>query len=369
MGSRRRIAAAAAGGRQRDSTGTGSRAKRRSGRRFRRTLFVAVAGIVLLVPAVGVAFYFAEHGQNDQVHNVGSGLRWSLLALLQDQAPFDAQTATGTALTYAMLIVDLVLVAMGITAVASKLGDFIAGSAVTERVKRSVDDHIVLCGWNSKGTEIIRELRADPSLGATRIVVLASYDAAPFDDDDVVFISGETTAEPDLRRAGIERARTAIILADESNPTASPDDVDARTLLTTLAVETVNRDVYSCVEVLRPQNRKHFERANADEIVVSAEMTGSLLADAAVTHGLSRVVSDLVTNPDGHEFYSFLAPRSLDGHDVGDAVAQVKRDHDALVVAIATGDAEYELNPSWDRTVREGDRLLVIAAAPIVVDA
>lgn len=366
MGNRRRIAAAAAAGQRRDRVVVDRSQRRRSGRRFRRTLYAAVGGIVLLVPVIGVAFYFAERGENDSVHNIASGLRWSTLALLQDQAPFDAQTAMGTALTYVMLVGDLVLVAMGITAVASKLGEFISGSHMTDKVKHNVENHIVICGWNSKGPEVVRELQADPSLGATAIVVLSPLADPPLDEDSIVFVSGETTSEDDLRRAGIERAKTAIILADDSNPSAPPDDVDARTLLTTLAVESIHRGVYSCVEVLSPRNRKHFERANADEIVVSAEMTGAMLADAAVTHGLSRVVSDLVTNPNGHEFYSYVTPEGLDGATLGEVTAQIKRQHEALVVAIATADAQYDLNPPWDRIVNHGDRLLVIASAPLI---
>jgi Trk K+ transport system NAD-binding subunit len=116
---------------------------------------------------------------------------------------------------------------------------------------------------------------------------------------------------------------------------------------------------------LRAENRRHFERTNADELVVSAEMTGSLLAASAVTHGLSRVVADLITHPVGNEFYAVTAPRSFDGKTFGDAAVDLKQTRDCILMAVGHGEDPFEINPPVDRVLRGGDRLLVVARAPI----
>ena len=354
MGGRRRVIIAASAGRS------------RFGRATFRTLVFAGVGFLLLIPVSAVLFYVFEHGKNDNVSNIGSALKWSLLALLQDQAPYDAQTAGGTVLTYLVLAGGLVLIAVGITAVAARLVELVTRSE-RGKVKGSVKDHIVICGWSTKGIEILRELGAKEVEDPRPIVILADLDHPPVDDLRITFIKGVPANEDDLRRAGIERADTAIVLADDSNPTATADEIDGRSLITALTIESIRPEVYTCVEVLRAENRRHFERTNADELVVSAEMTGSLLAASAVTHGLSRVVADLITHPVGNEFYSVTAPRSFDGKTFGDASVDLKRAHDCILVAVGGGDEAFEINPSVDRVLREGERLLVVARGPISI--
>ena len=134
-------------------------------------------------------------------------------------------------------------------------------------------------------------------------MILADRETSPLDEKGITFIRGNPSSGDDLNRAGLEHVSTVIVLADESNVSNAPDDVDARSLLTTLAVETINHDAYSCVEVIKSENRVHFERTHADELVVSAELTGSLLAASARTHGLSAVIADLLTHPEGQELY------------------------------------------------------------------
>ena len=163
--------------------------------------------------------------------------------------------------------------------------------------------HLLICGWSPKGSEIIRELRAREVEDEREIVILADRetDAARREGRHVHPRQPEQRRRPPPRR--LERVSTVIVLADDSNTSNDPDDLDARSLLTTLAVESINDEAYSCVEVVKSENRQHFERTRADELVVSAELTGALLAASARTHGLTGVISDLLTHPEGQELY------------------------------------------------------------------
>ncbi|MBA3552158.1 MAG: NAD-binding protein [Actinobacteria bacterium] len=175
-------------------------------------------------------------------------------------------------------------------------------------------DHIVVCGWSGKGTEILKEIRGRRDDESRRpVVILAALKANPTRDELTTFIAGDPTEEHDLRRAGIPRARTAIVLADNSYPDIDAEEMDSRTLLTTLAIESLNPDCYTCVEVVHSSNAEHFNRTKADELVVSAHLTGALLANSAITHGLSRIVGDLITFPVGNEFYWVDLPPHMVG--------------------------------------------------------
>src|SRR5207237_4673470 len=80
-------------------------------------------------------------------------------------------------------------------------------------------DHIVICGWSGKGNEIVTELRNRGDDESRRpIVILAPLDQNPSKDALTQFLHGDPTRADDLRRASIEDARTAIVLADNSYP-------------------------------------------------------------------------------------------------------------------------------------------------------
>ncbi len=322
-------------------------------------------GVLVVCPLL---FWLFEHERNPDVGAVRSSFAWLVRTLLEGGSVYDITTGPGYAVYYVVEIAGVSLVAFLTGAIASRLVSTVMskGKGMGATKQRG---HIVICGWSSKGAEIIRELRA-PQLDDPRsIVVLADLETDPTREEDVRFIRGDPTDEVDLRRAGIDRADTAIILADESHPAATAGDRDARTLLVCLAVESINPDCYSCVEVIRSENRQHFARTKVNEMVVSAELTGALLASSATTHGLSQLVTDLVTHPVGHEFYGIPAPASLVDRTVGEALPELKHTHDAILVAVLSEGVRFDINPPAERVIRAGDRLLVIASEPPGVGA
>ena len=223
--------------------------------------------------------------------------------------------------------------------------------------------HIVVCGWNSHCSEILRELLGKDLVTKRPVVLLAQMTTDPYPDEDrVTFIRGNPTTTEDLRRAGIERAEIAIAVADSTATASAAEDLDARTLITVLAIESLNPACYTCVEVVKKENREHFRRAKADELVVSAEMTGALLASSASVHGLAALMSDLLTHPEGMEFHRVEVPPSMVGKTVQDIVGSLKTEHNALFVGVL-GTAGAVVNPPGDRKLAAADALLVISEA------
>ena len=334
---------------------------RRIGRisqRFRRAALLS--GLVLFVAPV--LMYTAERS-NPAVGGVGSAYVWLARTLFENASPIKMGTAFGFVAYYIVRIAGYGLVAFATGAFASRFVQSVILRGAGMGTFRG-SGHIVICGWNSQGPEIVRELLSKEVEEKRRIVVLAQLSTDPYPEDDhLPFVKGNPTNADDLRRAGIERAECAIVLADSSATSSDPDDKDARTLLTVLAIESMNADCYTCVEVIKSENRPHFRRAKADELVVSAEMTGALLASSAKTHGLSRLVADLLTHPEGMEFYRVAVPPSLVGSTVQEAVGLLKSRHDVLFVGVFAADAAV-VNPPGDRQLGADEALLVIAPHP-----
>lgn len=325
-----------------------------------KALFAALLILIGMGVAAAVIVYFAERGTNPEVGSVWSGFYWVLITVIDDP-PFATTSRAARMSYYALVLIKPGLLSLVTAAIASRLLQLVLRrNAGLGRVK--MNDHMVILGWSSKGSEIIAEIRRrdDAAENLPEVVLLAPLDKNPSADPMIQFISGDPTQEEDLERASIRTARTALILADNSYPGIDVEDMDSRTLLTTLAVESMNPDCYTCIEVIHSHNSQHFDRTRANELVVSGRMTGALLAHSAVTHGLSKIIGDLITYPENNEFYWIDVPSELDGKTFGDGMSWLKTNHECMAIAVQQN-GSHITNPPSTHPLSTGQRLLVIA--------
>jgi voltage-gated potassium channel len=322
-------------------------------------LLIALLTVVGLFVVASVLMFAFERYHNPAGAGILAAFGWVGSTLVFGE-PWHGTSAGGQTARLMILLLKPGSIALLTAAVTTKFFQLLSRKgAGMGRTK--VKDHIVICGWSGKGEEIIQEIRGRDDEERNRpVVILAPLAANPSRDPLTTFISGDPTQAHDLERAGIPNARTAIVLADNSYPDIDAEDMDSRTLLATLAVESMNASCYTCVEVIHSKNREHFKRTRADELVVSAKLTGALLANSAVAHGLSRIVGDLLTFPKGSEFYWMVVPASLDGVRFTDALQILKQRLDAIPVAVDE-DGTYLTNPPADHRLRASTRLLVIS--------
>lgn len=321
-------------------------------------MFGVVAFATLFV-AIALTVYYAERGTNPEITTLGSAFSWTFLALLQG-TPFRLESGLGKVLEPLTNVPRLALVGL-IVAWLTRRSVELFRKRSAGMIETDLKDHLVICGWSTKGPEILSEIRGrSDQASQSPIVILATLNATPTEDPLATFVAGDPTSMKDLRRAGIERAHTAIVLADRSVPGVSLEDVDSRTLLTVLAIESVNPDCFTCVEVVRSDNEEHFRRTRADELVISGQLTGALLAHSAVVRGLAGVVTDLISHPEDEEFYVIEVPADLEGQTFGDALSVLKKRWDCLPVALGS-DSSYLTNPPAAHVLSKGERLLVIS--------
>lgn len=217
-------------------------------------------------------------------------------------------------------------------------------------------NHVVLCGWNFKAQEIIDELRSDLTGADIPVVLIADLAEKPLELSHFFFVRGEVNQHT-LEQAQVAQARAAIVLGDERVDAFSRD---ARTILTTLTIKTAYPQLYTCVELVDPKNVMHCKLARADEIIVSGALTCNLLVRAALDHGVTRVVSELLSSS-GHELYLTPVPHTSVGQTFIDALQQLKQAHDILIVAIQHADGRLETNPPVAYALQQNDQLYVIA--------
>jgi voltage-gated potassium channel len=263
-------------------------------------------------------------------------------------------------------IVGMVLMVMGIgflgVLTATIAGIFIENKLLENKGMKTanVDDHYVICGWNFSGRDIVSELRADQKCKDVPIVLVAQASEKPIEDKNLTFIRGEIT-EDILKKANVAAAQAVIILADDN---LEPNVRDAKTILDTLTVKSLYPDVYVCVELVESKHIEHCRRTGADEIIVVGELSANLLAQAALDHGITHMITELVSNRYGNELYKVDPTPSMVGKGFFEVMCELKEKHGILCVGVENKrDRTLTVNPATDYHIAEDDELVVISTS------
>lgn len=237
---------------------------------------------------------------------------------------------------------------------------FIEEKIMENKGMKSVDakDHFILCGWNFRGHQVLEELRADPKCRDIPLVVIADISEKPLDDPQLCFIRGEVDTDA-LKKACLDHAKVVIVLSDD---TLDAYARDAKSILNVLTVKSLNPEVYTCVELMDHANLDHCQMAKADEIIVVGEINTNLLVQAALDHGITRVISELVSNRYGEELYRIKLPPDMAGQNFFQVLCELKERYNMICIGIEDQAGKHLItNPSNDYKPGKEDWLIVIS--------
>ena len=172
----------------------------------------------------------------------------------------------------------------------------------------------------------------------------------------VVFRKGSPMVIQDLMMVSAYTARSIILLADAANA----DRADADTLRSVLALKSIKYGLVGHVvaEVRDVDNEPLVKIVGGEEVetVVSHDIMGRLMLMSARQPGLAKVYSE-VLGFDGDEFYVKEWPE-IHGVPFGECA---ERFPDAVPIGIKSEDGTICLKPHFNRRLKPGDELIVIA--------
>jgi len=308
---------------------------------LKRERFFFILGITLVILLGGaISLYLLEHEVNKGVDNLGDAIYWAVISMTTTgYGDITPSTEGGRIIAAVVVVSGLVLLSIVTATVSSVFVERkIREGKGLETVK--FKDHIVLCGWNNNGEEFVEGLiRFAPAEKLHLVLVneLSEEEVESlkykFQERGFRFLRGDFTREDVIARANITQARSAILLADTSGQ-HSLEKADERTILGTLAIKSMAPEVKTCAELLNPENKQHLHRANVDEIVVRGEHIGNLLAGAATSPGLPRVISSLLSPEEENNLWKVEIPSRFLGKTAGELSAYFKKEHQALLIAL-----------------------------------
>jgi voltage-gated potassium channel len=221
---------------------------------------------------------------------------------------------------------------------------------------------VVICNWTDKADVIVRQLHDDSVHDKNPIIVVTEKpEQVPKSTDKayrgLLIIGGDPADREILERADIKTAKTAVILADENDI----ENSDSKSILIQLAIDSINPNVHTIVELLKSSSEMYFRYTHVNEIICLEQLAEKLLSQAALTPGLSEVYMNLLTQSlDTNEIYLEELPESFIGHsyeEVEKKIVSIK-DKDIILIGWATDvekkvDGEVVLSPKGEPIIEK----------------
>jgi voltage-gated potassium channel len=320
---------------------------------------MAALGLLAIILWGSVGILYFEQGKSDQYQSLWDGIWWSVVTLTTvgygDKFPI---TLGGRALATLIMI-------MGLSFFALMTGG--VSSFIIERYKKEensgmdllgIKNHIIICGWNDHGMTVLQELRDLYQDELKHFIIIAEQKPALPMFEQIHFIQGDFTKNEVLHKAQVQKAESVLILADKTNDRHA-QDMDARTILATMAVEKLNAAVYTCAELIASENIEHLKNAEVDEYITASQYTGNLMAHSVKNHGLTRVYQELLQCREGNRIYKLKIPPSCENKPFDECAVMILQQHQAILIGIES-QGEYMINPE-KKKVGAGDQFVYIA--------
>ncbi|WLD92434.1 potassium channel protein [Alkalihalobacillus sp. AL-G] len=198
----------------------------------------------------------------------------------------------------------LYIIGIGLIGVA--IGKVIDGFGMFRRRKEEglltykQEGHIVIIGWSQKARFAIEEIMNGVDF-QQEIVIIDQLGKSPFLHESVHYIQGDPAEEDVLMRANLPKAKAVLLFADDT--IQDPLLTDGKTLLIVTSIERLSPDIHSTVEIMSEAHIKNFRHVKVDEFILSHETISRLAVRSAITKGISKIYSQLMSRGIGDNLY------------------------------------------------------------------
>jgi voltage-gated potassium channel len=224
------------------------------------------------------------------------------------------------------------------------------------RMQQQIDqltDHYIVCGSGDTGMHVISEMLAKRrpfvaiDLNPDRVAKVLEELKSPF-----LYIIGDATDDDTLITAGIMRARGVVCCLHD----------DPENLYVTITARALREDLRVVAKALDMSARSKMLRAGANSVVLTHMIGGVRLVREVSSPEVTEFLDFLLRGEERshHIVEHILGPKSP---SVGKAVrdAPLRKEADALILAIHHADGHFEYNPPPELVLEAGMKLILLA--------
>ncbi len=322
--------------------------KRRSGRGSVSSAIIPILTALTTVVLLGSVFvYLAEHNR-DNINTFWDAVWYSVVTMTTvgygDIVP---RTVLGR-------IAGMFVMLSGISVV-SLLTATISSIFVEQRIMENqglrqikLKGHTIICGWNQRLDGLLQTLDAEAREKREGVVLINEMPPERMEETlsgysnlNLKYVYGDYTKEPTLSRANLKDARAVILIPDMSMTTVPRDD---KTLPAALAVKATRRDIKVYAHIIDKENLSHLRRAGVDDVIISDEHVGYLLASEIVSPGISQAVAALLNSQNGARLQRVAIPAELVGKQFSEVQDFFKSRKDSIAIGLVIEEDAMKLS-------------------------
>jgi len=366
---------------------------------IRNSFFQVGIGLFITMISGGIILQWLETGDISQGNNP---FWWAIVTMTTvGYGDFSPETPEGRMFAVFIMFAGITLVSL-LTASISSI--FVAQKIREGKglEKLNLSDHFILCGWNSNANKIINSIQLlnhnQRKIDLVLINDLSEEEITQlktrFSKIKIHFVSGDFAQEETLHRASIATSDTVIIIPNNLNN--DQNSHDEKTIFATLTIKSIDASIRVVAYLLDRENLTHIKRAEADEVVVSDDLSLNILASHVIDPGVPQLSNQLINTSSDSRFIRKLIPQNFVGKKYGELFNHYRDKNGALLVGLYYEDenlgigsilssdtssldnfieqklkeggislqeqskVHVNVNPSADHIVKEGEKALLI---------
>lgn len=218
----------------------------------------------------------------------------------------------------------------------------------------SAQGHMIVIGWNERAKHVVSQMRVlQPSLDI--VLVDETLPLLPKTFQHLQFIKGCPHHDRSLLKANIRAAHTILITADKEK---SESSADTQSILTILTAKGLNKDIYCIAEMLTSEQIHNARRAGVTEIIEGNKFTSYVFTASLLFPSISGVLSTLYNEITANKLQLMEVPRKKIGETFTTCSHELLKKN--ILLLGMKRDGQYEINPSPDLIIIEGDTFIII---------
>jgi len=341
-------------------------------------LFILI--VILLVAATIVVGNTEPYHPDGEVTNWKDAIWHSIVAVVAAYYDYYMKTVPGRLASLVLLLVGMAFWTIVLGKITSAILSVQSKNNKGLKKLKRMKGHFLLCGWRPGFEKILEAVMIqNPEISADNIVVVNN---APVEQmgilrsdsrfNEIKYIAGDFSDAEVLKKAFIQTAQRALVIADYSSGTDISDmEVDSRTVLSVLTMKNLNQNVYVSAELLSNKFEEHLRMANVDELILTQDYEHSLLATASSGLGYSNVIKALISDDADTGIIIEDIAKNLIGKTYSELVSQYDAESDSgevLVGLLLNAGTDRKKNGSINEPVlTPADDFIIPESAKAVV--
>jgi voltage-gated potassium channel len=338
-------------------------------------LYTAAFSLVGATTLVGgLSFYLVERGVNDGLPTLRHALWWAIVTLTTvGYGDISPVTPVGQAIGASLMVAGMFTLAL----FAGVVGHTLLNTMLSVREEQfrmsTTMHHVIVCGWDPGARMLLDAILSEVDTDRQELVIFAPGERPRDVPLEYRWVSGDPTKESELPKARPDQAHTVLVVGNRDK---SPQDADARTLLTLFTIRRYmqraataqqrRRPLYLIAEVLDAENVEHARAAGADEVIETTRLGFSMLAHAIVQRGTGDVLSR-ITAAGANSLYVGQVPDVVALPAPFAQVARgVKEATGAMVIGLVDAEGVDRVNPPDGTQVTPGMAVVYLAESPVL---